>query len=130
MQTTNHAIGIDIGGTTTTFGFVDRQGALVCETTLPTPADQQAGVLVARLHDAIETLRRKLSPETGISGIGIGAPNANYHRGTVETRRILIGGRQSTWWSCSGSGTICRLRSLTMPTRRQLASCSSVAPAE
>lgn len=77
-------IGIDIGGTTSSLGFVDRHGALLCEATLATQADQPAHTLVSRLCDSIEKLRTSLPPQTSISGIGIGAPNANYLRGTVE----------------------------------------------
>ena len=84
MQANECMIGIDIGGTTTSFGFVDRNGALMCEETLATHADQPATVLVSRLCDAIERVRGALPPETRLAGIGIGAPNANYHRGTVE----------------------------------------------
>lgn len=84
MRTDTVVLGIDIGGTTTSFGFVDRHGSLICEATLATLADQPAPSLVSRLYDAILRLRAALPPHTGISGIGIGAPNANYHRGTVE----------------------------------------------
>lgn len=84
MQTKGYAIGIDIGGTTTSLGFVDRQGALLFETTLATQADQPAETLVSRICDAIDKVRKTLPPQTEISGIGIGAPNANYLRGTVE----------------------------------------------
>ncbi|MDD2308164.1 MAG: ROK family protein [Desulfuromonadaceae bacterium] len=84
MQTDKVAIGIDIGGTTTAFGFVDRQGGLLFETTLDTHAHQPAETLVARLCDAIGSLLKVLPPQVRLSGIGIGAPNANYLRGTVE----------------------------------------------
>ena len=84
MQTDDCVIGIDIGGTNTSFGFVDRNGALICEATMATQPDQPADVLVSRLCDAIVKLRTTLPPQTTLSGIGIGAPNANYHRGTVE----------------------------------------------
>jgi glucokinase len=84
MQTGNCVIGIDIGGTTTSFGFVDRLGGLLCETNLDTQADQAAEVLVARLCDAIGSLHSRLPPQAVLSGIGIGAPNANYLHGTVE----------------------------------------------
>jgi glucokinase len=84
MQTDDCVIGIDIGGTTTSFGFVDRLGALISEGALATEAHQPAESLVSRLYDAIRKLRTSLPPQMGISGIGIGAPNANYHRGTVE----------------------------------------------
>ena len=84
MRTDGFVIGIDIGGTSTSFGFVDRLGILASEATLDTEADQPADRLVSRLYDAIEKLRKTLPPQTRLSGIGIGAPNANYHRGTVE----------------------------------------------
>ncbi len=84
MPTNKHVIGIDIGGTTTSFGIVDRHGVLICQSALPTLADQPAAVLVSRLYDAIEKMRSSLSSPVTLSGIGIGAPNANYLRGTVE----------------------------------------------
>ncbi|NTV49892.1 MAG: ROK family protein [Geobacteraceae bacterium] len=80
----NCVIGIDIGGTTTSLGFVDRHGTLTCETTLDTLADQPAEILVSRLCESIDKLSKALPPQVAISGIGIGAPNANYLRGTVE----------------------------------------------
>ena len=84
MQSDNCVIGIDIGGTTTSFGLVDRSGVLLGEATLDTRADEPADNLVSRLYDAIETLRMESARPITISGIGIGAPNANYLRGTVE----------------------------------------------
>lgn len=84
MQTDGYVIGIDIGGTSTSFGVVDRLGTLVCEGALETEADQPAERLVSRLYDAIGTLLSTLPARAGLSGIGIGAPNANYLRGTVE----------------------------------------------
>lgn len=84
MQTAHCVIGIDIGGTTTSFGLVDRHGALTCESIMATEASQPADSLVSRLYDAIEKLRMNLPGQTSISGIGIGAPNADYLRGTVE----------------------------------------------
>jgi glucokinase len=84
MQTDGCVIGIDIGGTSTSFGFVDRNGTLVRGATIDTEAEQPAERLVSRLYDAIGKLRTALPSQTSVSGIGIGAPNANYYRGTVE----------------------------------------------
>jgi glucokinase len=75
------ALGIDIGGTTTSFGFVDRSGKLLSTVTIPTEAQDPAEALVARLHLRIEEARAGLPP---LVGIGIGAPNANHHKGTIE----------------------------------------------
>ena len=84
MRIDECVIGIDIGGTTTSFGLVDRDGTLACEASLATEADQPAAVLVSRLCDAILKLRTNLPQAVVLSGIGIGAPNASYLRGTVE----------------------------------------------
>ena len=84
MQINNCVIGIDIGGTNTSIGFADRHGALIGEATLDTQARQPAYKLITRLCDTVEKLRATLPPQTTLSGIGIGAPNANYLRGTVE----------------------------------------------
>ncbi len=78
-------LGIDIGGTTTAFGFVDREGGVLAETTMPTNAQQSAQILVDRLHEKIEEVRGTLPDTLLLRGIGVGAPNANYYQGTVES---------------------------------------------
>lgn len=83
MREDEFVLGIDIGGTTTTFGLVDRSGECHASGTILTGAQQPAATLVARLHAEIETVRGTLPPHQ-IKGIGIGAPNANYRLGTVE----------------------------------------------
>lgn len=73
-----------MGGTTTSLGFVDRNGNIVCDTTLATLAHQPALDLVDRICEAIEIIHKKLPKHTSILGVGLGAPDANYLRGTVE----------------------------------------------
>lgn len=80
------ALGIDIGGTNTKFGFVDSLGNLYGETsisTVKTPAGDIAAFL-KYLYEEIETLKRQISEELNIVGVGIGAPNGNYFTGTIE----------------------------------------------
>lgn len=77
-------VGIDIGGTTTSFGFVDRGGALTFPTSMPTAAHDPAEALVSRLHRRIEEVRAGLPAGHRLLGIGIGAPNAHHDRGTIE----------------------------------------------
>ena len=77
------ALGIDIGGTFTKFGFVDKEGNSFLETSIPTTSDKGAEFLFQHLF----TLTGKLlkdSSDLELVGIGIGAPNANYYKGTVE----------------------------------------------
>lgn len=84
MQTKDLVLGIDIGGTNTAFGFVDRQGSVVLSGALPTQPRDSAEVFVARLCDHIETAKEGLVFLYRLRGIGIGAPNAHHSRGTVE----------------------------------------------
>lgn len=84
MARSDVVLGIDIGGTTTSFGFVDHEGHLLAAATIPTDAHESAQVLVFRLHEKIEEIRTTLPGAIRLRGIGIGAPNANYYRGTVE----------------------------------------------
>jgi glucokinase len=77
-------LGVDIGGTNTKFGLVDREGKEITEMSILTNAHEPAETLIARLHENVEEMYRPLSGKCALRGIGIGAPNANYYRGTVE----------------------------------------------
>ena len=77
-------LGIDVGGTNTAFGFVDINGKCISESSIPTRAQNSAADLFARLYPEIEKLYKSISQEYILKGIGVGAPNANYYRGTVE----------------------------------------------
>jgi len=78
------AIGIDVGGTTTTFGFVERDGTCVQRGSLRTDVRLDAEGFVAELLDALRRSLDRLGGAHSIRGVGIGAPNANYFNGTVE----------------------------------------------
>jgi len=78
------ALGIDIGGTNTSLGFVTQKGTMVAESQMPTRAHEPATAFVARLHAAIEKMLAKIKATHELKGIGVGAPNANYYKGTVE----------------------------------------------
>ena len=84
MQKTNVAIGIDIGGTNTVFGFVDKEGKLVYESSILTNSYEKAELLFDRLFKKINEDFNDYSSDYELVGIGIGAPNANYYKGTVE----------------------------------------------
>jgi len=77
-------LGVDIGGTNTKFGLVDRAGTPVVQTSIPTNAHEPAESLVARLHDGCTRMLAPLKATHALRGIGMGAPNANFFRGTVE----------------------------------------------
>lgn len=77
-------LGIDVGGTNTAFGFVDVNGKCVAESSIQTKAQNSAADLFSRLHPEVEKLYQTISDKYLLKGIGVGAPNANYYRGTVE----------------------------------------------
>ncbi|MFA5323000.1 MAG: ROK family protein [Smithella sp.] len=84
MSNINLVLGIDIGGTKTSFGFVNRGGDIISATSMETRADDSAENFVFRLCQRIEEARNTLPLPNNLCGIGIGAPNANDYRGTVE----------------------------------------------
>ena len=75
--------GIDIGGTNTVLGIVERTGNIIAEEHLKTAEYPQIDDYVSAL---VGSINRMKGNDTGLKlvGIGIGAPNANYHRGTIE----------------------------------------------
>jgi glucokinase len=90
------SIGIDIGGTNTAIGVVDHEGKVLIEDSLPTPpkkfnpgADQQVSDdllngFISDISKTVKSVCSKINLKHEIVGIGIGAPNANYNKGTIE----------------------------------------------
>ncbi len=85
MSKIKTVIGIDIGGTNNVFGFVDKEGKIIYESSIPTRAYEKAELLFERLFGRINEDFKKYENEFELAGIGIGAPNANYYKGTVES---------------------------------------------
>lgn len=77
-------LGIDIGGTNTVYGIVDQKGNIILKENIPTNAMDPAADLFERLFDKLKSQLEKFKDKYELIGIGIGAPNANYYRGTVE----------------------------------------------
>ena len=82
------AMGIDIGGTNTAFGLVDEEGTIFCESAISTERYKKFDdyeSYVKTLCESMKALISSVSFDFELIGIGIGAPNANYHKGTIET---------------------------------------------
>lgn len=84
MNKTPVTLGMDIGGTNTVFSFIDFEGNEIKGDRLPTRSHEPAEELIRRVHESIESNFKNLAGSYELKGIGIGAPNANYYRGTVE----------------------------------------------
>jgi glucokinase len=78
------AIGIDIGGTGTKFGIVDRNGNILFSSEIPTRGQKFVEGFIDELHKHLFTLIEKAGGSGRMRGIGVGAPNGNYYTGTVE----------------------------------------------
>ncbi len=78
------AVGIDIGGTNTVFGFVDRAGNIHGEDSLKTSQYEEIEVFVAALYEKIMITGKKIGNGIEVIGFGIGAPMGNINKGTIE----------------------------------------------
>jgi len=75
--------GIDIGGTNTIFGLVDKSGKVLAEHRIKTADYPDLKIFISALSDGINKMMKN-QKDVKLSGIGIGAPNANYYKGTIE----------------------------------------------
>jgi glucokinase len=80
---TEVVVGVDIGGTNTVFGLVDKNGEIISESHISTVSYPDINDFVSILTKSIQKLVAE-KRDIKLIGIGIGAPNANYHKGTIE----------------------------------------------
>ncbi len=78
------AVGIDIGGTNTVFGFVDREGHILGEDSIKTAHYDEPEVFIAALYEKISIVAQKIGNGIEIIGFGVGAPMGNINKGTIE----------------------------------------------
>ena len=78
------ALGIDIGGTNTKYGFVNHRGEILEKGSLKTDEYEKVEDFIDALYNKMSPLMKKHSNQTRLDGIGVGAPNANYYTGTIE----------------------------------------------
>ncbi len=84
------AIGIDIGGTNTVFGIVDHRGDILYRGAVSTKKNPTVDLFIEELYQAVEPAILQVGGHDFIKGIGIGAPNGNYYKGTIEYAPNLI----------------------------------------
>ncbi|MEP4095083.1 ROK family protein [Reichenbachiella sp.] len=73
-------LGIDIGGTYTKYGLVDKKGKVVDEGTFNTHAKEKIEIF-------LKELKKNISPVVegkSVIGVGVGAPNVNHFDGTIK----------------------------------------------
>jgi glucokinase len=77
-------IGIDIGGTNTVIGLIDSSGNIVSENAIETSKYPEVDDYVKELSIAINQCLKNVTEQYILKGIGIGAPNGNFYKGTIE----------------------------------------------
>jgi glucokinase len=78
------AIGIDLGGTGTKFGIVDRNGNILFSGEISTRGHKDVQAFIDELHKTLFPLIDQAGGVGRIKGIGLGAPNGNFYTGTIE----------------------------------------------
>ena len=78
------AIGIDIGGTGTKYGIVDRHGNVLFSGEMSTKKHKEIDTFIEELYESMQPLIEKAGGIGSMRGIGMGAPNGNYYSGTIE----------------------------------------------
>ena len=76
-------IGIDVGGQSTKLGVVNAEGEIIAQTVISSLQEE----LIDYINELTKAIKGLIADtaETGkVKGIGIGAPNGNYYKGTVE----------------------------------------------
>jgi len=81
---TQLAIGIDIGGTGTKYGIVDRDGNVLFSGEISTKKHKTVNTFIDDLHEAVSEIIEKAGGTGRMKGMGVGAPNGNYYTGTIE----------------------------------------------
>ena len=77
-------LGIDIGGTNTVFGFIEKSGNILFSEHFPTFGHEPADGLVNRLAEKVDSFLED-HPEGELAGIGVGAPNGNHYNGVIHS---------------------------------------------
>lgn len=79
-----YVIGVDLGGTNTVFGIVDKDGNIIAEDSIKTQKYATAEEFVAAGVECLNGVIARVGGLENIQGMGIGAPNGNYYNGTIE----------------------------------------------
>lgn len=84
MSNKPYALGMDIGGTNTVCGVVDREGHVLCSDSIKTQQYPDLNDYIAALATMIDSLCQQVGGKEQVNGLGVGAPNANYYTGRIE----------------------------------------------
>ncbi len=90
MNKNSLIVGIDIGGTNTTVGLIDKEGKIYDSSNFSTEDYPLISDYVEQLGKQIDDIFQPFINNYSIKGIGIGAPNGNFFNGTIEHAPNLV----------------------------------------
>ena len=79
-----YVIGLDLGGTNSVFGIVDARGEIKATTAIKTGGYDNVDDYVKAATEALIPVIDTVGGLDKIKAMGIGAPNGNYYKGTIE----------------------------------------------
>lgn len=79
-----YVIGLDLGGTNSVYGIVDSRGDIKATTAVKTQAYNDPQSFVEASVEALNIIIEEVGGIGKVKAMGIGAPNANYYKGTIE----------------------------------------------
>ncbi len=79
-----YVIGLDLGGTNSVFGIVDRRGTIIASTSVKTQEQNDVEVYVDNCCTALKKIIEEVGGIEKIQAMGIGAPDANYYTGIID----------------------------------------------
>ena len=79
-----YVIGLDLGGTNSVFGIVDSRGDIKATTAIKTQGYDKVKDYVKASVEALHVIIDQVGGIDKIKAMGIGAPNGNYYKGTIE----------------------------------------------
>ncbi len=77
-------LGIDIGGTNTKLGLVNKLGYCLSDLSIHTGSEKPFEHFLDTVVATVNKLKEAVDHEVVIKGVGIGAPNGNYYTGLIE----------------------------------------------
>ncbi len=89
-----YVIGLDLGGTNSVFGIVDSRGYIKATTAIKTQNYANVEDYVDASIEALHIIIDQVGGIDKIKAMGIGAPNANYYRGTIEYAPNIVWGHE------------------------------------
>ncbi len=79
-----YVVGVDVGGTNTVVGIVDKRGQILISGSIKTSKHPEVEDYLNELTALINDLISQTTTKDQIKGIGAGTPNGNYFTGSIE----------------------------------------------